>query len=282
MNISPQDTPEGSHSSANPTSEALGDGLLWTRVTPGIVEIRIDRPHARNALSTSVFNGLTKAWNRLNEDDTVKVAIVTSADCGTFCAGMDLKEAASLKATTGKDILEFIDDPFQLAMRKVKIPLIAAMTGSFTAGGMMLSLNCDLRVGLRGTKGGIAEAKVGRGSPWGVPLLWMLPQAVLLEMTLIGDFLPIERLYELGFVNHVADTPEAVRARAMEMARQIEANAPLSVMAGKASIHRAAALGAEAGLEEAFKIYEQVYTSEDAQEGMRAFAEKRAPRWQGR
>lgn len=263
-------------------SENLADGLLWTRLSTGIVEVRIDRPQARNAMSVAVFNGLTDAWQRINADESIQAAILTSSDCGTFCAGMDLKEAAAIKARQGRDITELISDPFQREMRRVRVPLIAAMTGSFTAGGMMLSLNCDLRVGLRGTQGGIAEAKVGRGSPWGVPLLWMIPQAVLMEMTLTGEFMPIERLFELGFVNHIAESPEAVRAHALRMAQRIEANAPLSVRAGKASILRAAAVGADAGLDEARRIYAGVYASEDAQEGMRAFAEKRLPRWIGK
>ena len=262
--------------------EALADGLTWTRVSKGIVEVRIDRPQARNALSVAVFNGLTRAWKRVNDDDSVRVVILTSADCGTFCAGMDLKEAAAIGARDGRDITAFVDDPFQRAMREVRAPLIAAMTGSFTAGGMMLALNCDLRVGLCGTKGGIAEVKVGRGSPWGVPLLWMLPQAVLMEMTLTGEFLPIERLHQLGFVNDVADTPDAVRERALQLATAMASNAPLSVQAGKASILKAAALGVEDGLDEAIRIYRPVYASEDAQEGMRAFAEKRPPRWSGK
>lgn len=262
--------------------ESLAEGLLWTRLSAGIVEVRIDRPQARNAMSVAVFNGLSKAWERIDADSTVQAVILTSSDCGTFCAGMDLKEAAILKAREGRDIVEFISDPFQRAMRRLSVPLVAAMTGSFTAGGMMLSLNCDMRVGLRGTQGGIAEAKVGRGSPWGVPLLWMLPQAVLMEMTLTGDFIPIERLHALGFVNHVADTAEAVRAEALRIAQRIETNAPLSVRAGKASILRAAAVGVDAGLDEATRIYASVYASDDAQEGMRAFAEKRAPRWLGR
>ncbi len=233
-------------------------------------------------MSVAVFNGLTEAWQRVNADADVQVVILTSSDCGTFCAGMDLKEAAAIKQREGRDITEFIVDPFQRQMRGVRAPIIAAMTGSFTAGGMMLSLNCDLRVGMRGTQGGIAEAKVGRGSPWGVPLLWMLPQAVLMEMTLTGEFVPIERLHALGFVNHIEETPEAVRTKALMMAQRIEANAPLSVRAGKASILRAAAVGVEDGLDEATRIYTGVYASEDAQEGMRAFSEKRAPRWTGK
>jgi enoyl-CoA hydratase len=263
-------------------SEVLAEGLLWTRLTPGIVEVRIDRPQARNAMSVAVFNGLTDAWKRVRDEEGIQAVILTSSDCGTFCAGMDLKEAAAIQAREGRDITTFIRDPFQREMRYVPVPLIAAMTGSFTAGGMMLSLNCDLRVGMRGTQGGIAEAKVGRGSPWGVPLLWMLPQAVLMEMTLTGEFVPIDRLHALGFVNHVEESPEAVRAKALDLAKRIEANAPLSVRAGKASILRAAAVGVEEGLDEAVRLHAPVYASEDAQEGMRAFAEKRSPRWTGR
>lgn len=262
-------------------SENIAEGLLLCRPADGVVEIRIDRPQARNALSIAVANGLGKVWQRIGQDDSINVAILTSADCGTFCAGMDLKEAAAIKERDGKDVISYLDDPFQSAMRQVRIPLIAAMTGSFTAGGMMLALNCDLRVGLRGTFGGIAEAKVGRGSPWGVPLLWMLPQAILMEMTLTGEFVPIERLRELGFVNYIADTPDAVRSRALELARAISANAPLSVRAGKASILTAASVGAARGLDEALRIYKDVYASDDAQEGMRAFAQKRQPRWTG-
>ena len=264
------------------TYETVAEGLLLSRPADGVVEVRIDRPHARNALSVDVSNGLSKVWARINQDESIKVAILTSADCGTFCAGMDLKEATTLKERDGRDVISYLDDPFQSGMRQVQVPLIAAMTGSFTAGGMMLALNCDLRIGLRGTLGGIAEVKVGRGSPWGVPLLWMIPQAILMEMTLTGEFMPIERLRDLGFVNHIADTPEAVRTRALEMAQAISANAPLSVRAGKASILKAASVGVEAGLDAAKQIYQSVYASEDAQEGMRAFAQKRKPQWLGK
>lgn len=164
----------------------------------------------------------------------------------------------------------------------MKKPIIAAMTGHFAGGGMVLSLNADLRVGLAGTMGGITEVKIGRGSPWGVPLMWMLPQPVLMEMTLTGGMLSIERLQQLGFVNYVEPTANAVRQRARSLAVHIRENAPLSVQAGKESILRAMTLGCDAGFEAAKELYKRVYSSEDAQEGPRAFAEKRAPRWLGR
>jgi enoyl-CoA hydratase/carnithine racemase len=87
-------------------------------------------------------------------------------------------------------------------------PIIAAMTGSLMAGGMMLALKADLRVGLRGTRAGITEVKMGRGTPWAVPMLWMLPQPLLMELVLTGETLPIERLAEHGFLNYLEDTPD--------------------------------------------------------------------------
>ena len=82
----------------------------------------------------------------------------------------------------------------------------------------MLTLNCDLRVGLKGTKVGITEVKIGRGSPWAAPALSMLPQPILMEILLTGDLMPIERLHDYGFTNYLEDTPDAVRARALDRA----------------------------------------------------------------
>ncbi|MGE0551233.1 MAG: enoyl-CoA hydratase/isomerase family protein [Kofleriaceae bacterium] len=253
---------------------------LTVSVADGVATIRIDRPARKNAMSVAVFNGLSQAWRELGDD--VRVIVLTSADCGVFSAGLDLKEAAQLKAETGRDILSFLDDPFQRAMRRVSVPIIAAMTGDLFGGGMMLALSCDLRVGLAGTRAGITEAKIGRGSPWGMPLLWMLPEPIVSELVLVGDLVPIERLHQLGFINHVEPTPDAVRARAAALARQIADNAPLSVAAGKRSIRAALDRGCEAALDEAEAIYRPVYASDDAQEGPRAFAEKRRPLWKGR
>lgn len=146
----------------------------------------------------------------------------------------------------------------------------------------MLMLNSDIRVGLAGTAGGVTEVKRGRGSPWAVPVLWQLPQPFAMELLLTGESVAVERFLELGFVNHVEKTPEKVMERARAVAATIAANAPLSVRAAKLSTSRALSLGCDAGLEEAKRIYEPVYASEDAQEGPRAFSEKRAPVWKGR
>src|SRR4051794_16370785 len=110
----------------------------------GIATVTIDRPERKNALSWQAMEGLTDAWERAEGDASVRVVILTSADCGVFCAGMDLKQAAEIKAREGVDLTTKARDPMQGNMRSVTKPIIAAMTGSLMAGGMMLSLNCDL------------------------------------------------------------------------------------------------------------------------------------------
>jgi enoyl-CoA hydratase/carnithine racemase len=248
----------------------------------GVVTITIDRPERKNALSVEAMNALTDAWARLEADPSARIAILTSADCGIFCAGLDLKQAAEIRAKDGVDILTLMRDPMQTAMRKVTKPIIAAMTGSLMAGGMMLAIKSDLRVGLRGTRAGITEVKMGRGTPWAVPMLWMLPQPLLMELVLTGETVPIERFAEHGFLNYLEDTPDAVRARALRLAQAIVEGAPLSVKAAKASVLAAMDLGYERGLVEADRLHVEVYASEDAIEGPRAFAEKRKPVWRGR
>ncbi len=267
-----------------PSSADAADAraIVLFEVADGIATITLNRPERRNALSLAANARLHGLWVQIDADPSIRAVVLTATVCGTFCAGMDLKEAAQLRASTGRDILDLLDDPFYERMRTVRVPLIAAMTGHFTAAGMVLAANCDLRVALAGTTGGITEARVGRGTPWAAPMVDQLPQAVLMELVTTAQMLPVERLHALGFLNAVEATPEAVRARAYAYARAIAANAPLSVAAGKAGLLGSTAHGAHTGYEMSKAMHLSVYASEDAQEGPRAFAEKRTPRWQGR
>lgn len=262
--------------------EADADGQVLLRRDGAIATVTLNRPERRNALSYAANRRLHALWEEIDADSTIRAVILTSADCGAFCAGMDLKEAAELRATTGQDILQLLEDPFYERMRSVHVPIIAAMTGHFTAAGMVLAANADLRVALAGTSGGITEARVGRGTPWAAPMVSMLPLAILMEMATTAQLLSVERLYALGFINAVEATPDDVRAKAADYAHAITTNAPLSVVAAKAGLLASVDLGAHAGYALSKAWHREVYASEDAIEGPRAFAEKRAPRWLAR
>lgn len=243
--------------------------------------LTLNRPEQRNALTIEMWNRLEKYWDKVNEDDDIRVVIITGAGDKVFCTGMDLKEADRLRKEGKENILKLVDDPFMQKMRKVNKPIIAAINGSVFAGGLLIALNSDIRVCVQDTTFAITEAKVGRGSPWAIPLLWMLPLGIVMELTLTGEAISVERMYQMGFVNRLVRREELMPA-AMGIAECIKDNAPLSVRAAKESLLRGMDLGLKAGFEKAIEIYQSVYESEDAQEGPGAFAEKRKPIWKGR
>jgi enoyl-CoA hydratase len=163
----------------------------------------------------------------------------------------------------------------------VSKPVIAAVNGLAYAGGWLFAQMCDLCIAADHAVFGITEAKVGRGMPWAAPLVKMMPQRVVMELLLTAQPISAQRAYELGYVNAVVPLAQ-LRGHAIAMARQIAANAPLTVKAARELVYLSGEMGRSAGLRAAQHLFESVYLSEDAQEGPRAFAEKRPPRWTGR
>lgn len=242
-----------------------------------VAVVTINRPESRNAINSGVREGLVAAWDRFAKDKDARVAILTGAGDKAFCAGADLKEMASRKlGVLPRNFLPTLNVNIQLTK-----PVIAAINGVAYAGGWALVQMCDLVIASETARFGITEAKVGRGMPWAVPLTHMIPQKVLLEILMTGDPITAQRAYEIGFVNHVVPADQ-VMTKAMQMAETIAANAPLTVAAAKEMVYMATDMGRQAGLEAARHLFDRVYRSEDAQEGPRAFAEKRKPNWKGR
>jgi enoyl-CoA hydratase len=243
----------------------------------GIAVITIDRPQQRNAINRGVNDGLRQAFELFEKDASLRVAILTGSGDKAFCAGMDRTEAAAVPLTVPpRDMLPVLGDSI-----RVTKPVIAAVNGLAYAGGWLFAQMCDLCIAADHAVFGITEAKVGRGMPWAAPLTRMLPQRVVMELLLTGQPLTAQRAYELGYVNAVVPLTD-LRAKAMEMARTIAANAPLTVKAARELVYLSGEMGRSAGLRAAHHLFESVYLSEDAQEGPRAFAEKRPPQWTGR
>ncbi|MES2973707.1 MAG: enoyl-CoA hydratase-related protein [Pseudomonadota bacterium] len=252
------------------------DEVLY-ETSDGIAIITINRPEQRNAVNTAVREGLRAAWHRFEADPAARVAILTAAGNVAFSAGKDMKEPGGFDAlTASRDFLPILGDNIHLSK-----PVIAAVNGYALAGGFVFAQMCDMCVASSHATFAITEVKLGRGVAWAVPLARMIPQKVLLELLLTGATISAQRAWEIGLVNHVVPADQLM-PKAMDLARMVVAGAPLSVSAARQVVQVAAELGRSAALDRAYEIMKAVYESGDAQEGPRAFAEKRPPRWTGR
>lgn len=253
------------------------DAVLFDARKDGIAIITINRPEQRNALNKEVREGLTAAWHRFEQDATLRVAILTGAGDQAFCAGGDLKEMveAGMKVPP-QDFVPTLYDNIEVTK-----PTIAAVNGVAFAGGWLIAQNCDLCVAAKTARFAITEVKVGRGSPWASPLIHMIPQRIFMEIVLTGKPISAQRAYEIGLVNRLAE-PEELLDAAIALAGEILEGAPLSVKAARETVMLATEMGRSAALEAARAAHETAYSSEDAQEGPRAFTEKRKPMWRGK
>ncbi len=240
---------------------------------------RLNRPEARNALNPALLHAISATIDDAEGDPDVRALVLTGTGERVFCAGMDLRSFAD-----GGEI--HVDSAamrgfFRLIQGETTIPIVGAANGSALAGGLEVLLGCDVVVAGAHAKFGLPEVKRGLIPAGGGTLLGnRVPLAIALEMTLTGDSIDAARAYELGLVNAVVD-PEQVLGTAIAFAERIAANGPLAVTAVKELVR----LGASdiAQWSERIAAWQPlVFGSEDAQEGARAFVEKRPPVWQGR
>jgi len=241
-----------------------------------VLLVTLQRPEKRNALSKAVRAGLQNAFDDFAADPELRCAVLTG-EGSAFCAGADLAEMhEDAVAIVPTDWTNLIGSGIPMPK-----PVIAAVNGYALAGGFYLAQCCDLCIAAESAEFGITEVKRGRGAPWATPLIDMLPRRVMMELLVTGLPLSAQRAYEVGLVNKVVPREDLLET-ALQMAAVIAANAPLSVAAGKRLVELSADLGPRLAREPADWLYAPVYTSEDAQEGPRAFAEKREPVWKGR
>jgi enoyl-CoA hydratase/carnithine racemase len=250
-----------------PVSYLLDNGAAW---------LTIERPEARNALSKAVRDGLWAGVRRFNNDHDAKVLVITGAGDQAFCAGGDLKEMAA----TGLEVPEPDFLPQFGRNIEVEKPTIAAVNGAAFGGGFLLAQMCELVVAADSARFGVTEVKVGRGAPWAVPLPLLIGARAAMEILLTGDPIDAARAERLGFVNRVVPAAD-LRAEVQKLAERIAGNAPLSVLAAKKTVRLLAEHPLRHAFEEAERLWEPVYLSQDAKEGPAAFRDRRTPEWRG-
>ncbi len=258
-----------------------------------VVLITLDRPEARNACDLEHFPQLAQAWKRFDSDDDAWVAIFTGVG-RSYMSGADLKTyvpeitalAEELKAGTATSVKGYsLSDGTEAVLRGTKIykPIIAAVNGPCVAGGMEMLGGVDIRVASEHATFGVLEPARGlfAGGGTTVRLPRQIPFAQAMEFLLCADIIDADRAFEMGLLNAVVPE-EQLLDKAFEYAARIVRNAPLAIQATKRSVLEGLKLDLRAAYRNEATISREVFATEDAKEGPRAFAEKREPRWSGR
>lgn len=263
--------------------------VLQFDVQDHVALITLNRPAARNALNPELAARLADAWQRVRDDDDIRVAILTGT--GTvFCAGADLGQLIPLYSGARKPENEWdervVADRYLTRRALLRDfdpgkPVIAAINGHAIAGGMEIVQGTDMRVSVPEAKFGVQEVKWAIFPAGGstVRLPAQLPYAKAMELLLTGDLITADEALQLGFLNYV-DADPVGKARAI--AARIAANGPLAVKAIRASVKACLGKPEQEALAIEVEISAPVFQTEDAKEGPKAFMEKRTPVYHGR
>ena len=249
-----------------------------------VARVTIDRADRMNAVDDATADALEEIWQRIEGDNDVRVVVLTGSGERAFCAGADMKAGGNTK--TG---LEYWAHARQggfggLTLRKsLHVPVIARVNGLAVGGGFELVLGCDIVVAAEHSSFGLPEARVGRMPLDGgmIVLPRMIPQKVAMGMLLTGNRISAQEAESYGLVNEVAPSDE-LDAAVDRWVESILKCAPLSVKAIKECVKETGDLSIDEAQSKRLPALIAALQSEDADEGPRAFREKRDPVWKGR
>jgi enoyl-CoA hydratase len=256
-----------------------------------VVTLTMNRPEARNALNPEMICRLADAWDMIDSDPDVRVAILTGSG-GQFCAGADLDKlvSRSLRGDPPEDDFELrIRENYQVIFRgllrtaRTEKPLIAAIEGSCIAGGVEILQATDIRVAAESAKLGVSEVKWGLfpqgGSTTRLPR--QIPFTRAMEVLLTGDHYSARDALDMGLIGRVVPDGKALEV-ARGIAGRIAENGPIAVRNIKRAVLEVEGMTEEQAREVEMRLGMEVFGTEDAKEGPRAFKEKRKPNFKGR
>ncbi len=253
--------------------------------TEGIVTLTLDRPQARNPLSEAMLAALGDAFRAIATDTTVK-AVVLAAEGPVFCAGHDLKEMSAHRADAdrGRAYFTKILSRCSGVMQQITAlpqPVIAAVEGTATAAGCQLVASCDLAVA--GDAARFCTPGVHIGLFCSTPMVALtrnLSAKHAMEMLLLGEMVPADEAARMGLVNRVVPAGGAL-AQAQRLAAVIASKSPATIRIGKRAFYEQREMGLAAAYDHASAVMVENMLARDAEEGIGAFVEKRAPVWEG-
>ncbi|MCF8505792.1 MAG: enoyl-CoA hydratase/isomerase family protein [Caulobacter sp.] len=264
--------------------------LLCDRPAAGVARITLNRPGAMNAYSYAMTQDLQAAIGAFRDDDALKVLILTGAGERAFCTGGDISgndpehsaHVASAPMGHGREMREGMQ-AVVLALRRLDKPSIAMVRGYAVAGGLALACACDFRLAAESAKLGDTSNKVGllpdEGGAWLFPRLMGLDRA--LKMTLLSEIYDATTAAGLGLATEVVEDG-SLDERTLEFASALATRAPLAVRLSKTMMMRAGQISLEDSLIDAQHAVMIANPSADVREGIKAFREKRSPKFEGR
>jgi enoyl-CoA hydratase/carnithine racemase len=257
----------------------VSDAILTER-RGAVLWITVNRPEARNAMRLPMYERLVELAAEINADDALRAVVLTGAGDKAFISGTDIAEFADFR--TDDDALGYENklNGVMKTFEEIRIPVIAAIRGACTGGGMSIATACDLRIATPSARFGFPVART-LGNCLSIAnyarLQDIIGPTAIKEIVYLAKLVDAARAYELGFLNAVV-AEEALLERAEEMAAIIAGNAPLTIRATKESLRRLAYDGRAA---DDHDLIVSCYTSNDFREGMSAFFAKRPAKWTG-
>ena len=263
------------------TSAAHDTDQVLYAVEDGIATITLNRPDRQNTITRPMLAAFSKCLVQANADPEVRVVIVTGAG-RFFCAGLDLRGGSGIGEGKHGPTLDLREAP-PTVLHHMDKPTLCALNGSSAGYGMDMALGCDIRVMAEGSK--MAAAFTARGVVPESGGTWLLPRmlgwARAAELIFTGRTLDAAQCVEMGLVSHVVPADQ-VMSYTRALAREIASNAPLAVQAAKRMMRMSANENFSDHVHHVYLQLLPLLQTQDVKEGMRAFAEKRAPVFQGR
>jgi enoyl-CoA hydratase len=256
--------------------------LIVYEKSEGIATITLNRPEALNAFSKEVVEEVLQAVEDVKNDENIRVVVLTGAGEKAFSAGADIKAMKGMNALKARE-LSLMGEKLCYAFERLEKPVIAAINGFALGGGMEVAMSCDLRIASETARMGQTEINIGLIPGWGGTqrLTRLIGKTKAKELVYTGKIIDAKTAEQLGIVNMVVPVDkfkETVRQFALELAQK----APVALKVAKALIDKGSDIGLDAALALEREGFGVVGSSEDLQEGVSAFTEKRKPTFKGK